>query len=181
MRTLTLRVAAVILIALAYGASTSDAAPLDDPEVRALMTSEHRHVRAVDKRMSDAIADGLRRSTTFAHLVLALDRWDVIVYIETAPRMPSSLSGRMLIVAASAGQRYLRIQIAAVPRGNELVALVGHELQHALEVAQAPDVRDEKSLIALYQAIGHQGQGGHRYDTMAAQNAGRQVRTELMG
>lgn len=183
MRTQIIRVAAVILIALARGVlpSSAAAAPLDAVEARALMSNEHRHVRAVDKRVSNAIEDGLRRSDTFAHLVLALDRSDVIVYVETAPGLPSSLSGRMLIVAGSTGQRYLRIQIAAGPRGNELIALVGHELQHALEVAQAPEVRDERSLIALYQAIGHAGQGPHRYDTMAAQHAGRQVRTELIG
>ena len=57
----------------------------------------------------------------------------------------------MLIVAGPANQRYLRIQISAAPRGVELIALIGHELQHALEVAASPDVRDEQSLITLYQ------------------------------
>jgi hypothetical protein len=182
MRSLTIRVAGVILIALACGVSPVHAgAPLSDSEVRAIITSQYRHVRAVDARMGGAIAGGLRRSTTFAQLVLALDRSDVIVYIETARGMPSALAGRMLIAPGPAGQRYLRIQIAAAPRGNELIALVGHELQHALEVAESPGVRDEASLIALYEAIGHGTQGPHRYDTMAAQNAGRKVRLELIG
>ena len=182
MRSLTIRAAGVIVIALACGVSRVHAdTALSESEVRAMVTSQYRHVRAVDTRIGEAIADGLRRSTTFAHLVLALDRSDVIVYIETARGMPSSLAGRMLIAAGSAGQRYLRIQIAASSRGNELIALVGHELQHALEVAESPGVRDEPSLIALYEAIGHGGQGRHRYDTMAAQNAGRKVRLELIG
>jgi hypothetical protein len=87
----------------------------------------------------------------------------------------------MLIAPGPAGQRYLRIQIAVAARGNELIALVGHELQHALEVAESPGVRDEPSLMALYEAIGHGEQGRHRYDTMAAQNTGRRVRLELIG
>lgn len=182
MRSLTTVLAGGILIALACAAVPASAAePLNDAEVRALMSSERRHVRPADKRVSSAIAEGLRRSHTFASLVFALDRSDVIVYIETAAGMPTSLAGRMLIVAGPNSQRYLRIQVSATLRGNELIALVGHELQHALEVAESPDVRDEKTLIALYQAIGHAGQGLHRYDTMAAQNAGRQVRTELIG
>jgi hypothetical protein len=181
MRSRTFRVC-VILAALTSGVSTmSAAAPLEDAEVRALMKSDRRHVRAVDARVDRAIADGLRRSSTFAALVLAIDRSDVIVYIETARRMPASLSGRLLIAGGSAGTRYLRIQIAAAPRGNELIALMGHELQHALEVAESPGVNDERSLIALYEAIGHGKAGPHRYDTTAAQNAGRQVRQELLG
>jgi hypothetical protein len=182
MRSLTIRVAGAILITLACGvASVHAGAPLSDSEVRAIITSQYRHVRAVDTRIGDAITGGLRRSTTFAHLVLALDRSDVIVYIETARGMPSSLDGRMLITPGPAAQRYLRIQIAAASRGNELIALVGHELQHALEVAESPGVRDEQSLIALYEAIGHGAKGRHRYDTMAAQSAGRKVRLELIG
>lgn len=157
------------------------ATPLDKAAVHAVMTSDHRHLRAVDRRVRDAIADGLGRSTTFASLVLALDQSDVIVYIETTRGMPSTLAGRMLIVAGPANQRYLRIQIADAPRGVELIALIAHELQHALEVAASPDVRDERALIGLYETIGRSARGQHRYDTMAAQNTGRQVRTELIG
>lgn len=113
--------------------------------------------------------------------MVALDQSDVIVYIETSRGLPSTLAGRMLIVAGPANQRYLRIQVAASPRGVELIALVAHELQHALEVAASPQVRDEESLIGLYKAIGRRGRGEHRYDTMAAQDAGRPVRTELIG
>jgi hypothetical protein len=180
MRSLTVPILTATLFAVACAATPGLAAtPLDKADVRAMMTSDHRHLRAVDKRVSEAIADGLQRSATFASLVVALDASDVIVYIETARAMPSALAGRMLIAAGPASQRYLRIQIAAPTRGDELIALIGHELQHALEVARSPGVRDEKSLIGLYEAIGRHGHGEHRYDTMAAQNAGRQVRTEL--
>ena len=178
MRVLTLGITAAILVA--WAAPTS-ATPLDEVAVQAILTSQHRHVRAVDKRIAHAIADGLRRSATFTGLVLALNRSDVIVYIETAPGMPASVAGRMLIAAGPVNQRYLRIQIAAGVRGNELIALLAHELQHAVEVADSPAVRDERSLIALYEVIGQPGRTAHRYDTMAAQNTGRQVRLELIG
>ena len=62
-----------------------------------------------------------------------------------------------------------------------MIALVGHELRHALEVAESPDVRDEAGLIALYERIGHPSTGIHQYDTLAAQDAGRQVKAELKG
>ena len=177
-----LTVVLAVLLAKAGDAAPAGApAPLTKEHAHAVMTSPTRHVRGVDKRMRQAVEEGLRRSGTFASLVLALDRTDVIVYIETAQGLPSHLSGRMLLAAGPEGLRYLRIQVAADPDVIELIALVGHELQHALEVANAPSVRDQKSLAALYEAIGHTGTRVHYYDTAAAQDAGRRVRTELRG
>jgi hypothetical protein len=174
-------VAAAMLTGWAREAAPSDAfEPLTPAETRAVTTSTHRHVRAVDQRIGVAIAEGLSRSGTFARLVLALDESDVIVYVETARRMPSSLSGRMLLAGSGDGYRYLRIQVSAEPRANELIALLGHELRHALEVATAHTVQDDSTLLALYKTIGLSG-GLHRYDTIAAQQAGRQVRAELVG
>lgn len=180
MRAFLFGVAAAVLIASAPAEVTA-AALLEEVEVQAILTSQQRRVRPVDRRISQAIAEGLRRSATFARLVLALNRSDVIVYVETAPGMPSTLAGRMMMAAGRSQQRYLRIQITGAVRGNELIALLGHELQHALEVADSPTVRDERSLSALYETIGQRGLAPHRFDTLAAQNAGRQVRMELIG
>jgi hypothetical protein len=171
-----------IVLAFAHDAAPASVlAPLTPAQVHAVMTSPIRHVRGVGPAMTNVIAEGLRRSGTFAHLVLALNRSDVIVYIETGRGLPSTISGRLLLAAGPEGQRYLRIQVAGHPRSNELIALVGHELRHALEVAESPEVRDERTLIALYGRIGHPMGGLHQYDTSAAQDTGRQVRFELIG
>ncbi len=172
---------AVLLVGLGRGVAAASGDPaLSGDEIRRLMTDEHRHVRAVDGRIGGALADGLSRSPTFAELVVALDRSDVIVYIESDRRLAPSLAGRMLLAATPHGARYLRIQIALSLKGDDLIAVIGHELRHALEVAES-EVRDDVSLIALYQAIGRAAHGLHSYDTIAAQNAGRQVLTELTG
>jgi hypothetical protein len=181
LRVLSGVLAVAILVCTAREAAPASAmSPLSRAHVRAIMASPTRHVRAVDKRMAAILADGMRRSGTFAQLVLALNRSDVIVYIEATRGLPATLSGRLMLAAGSEGQRYLRIQITPDSHPHDLIALVGHELRHALEVAESPDVRDEASLIALYQRIGH-SQGRHHYDTIAAQDAGKQVRTELRG
>ena len=173
--------AAIVLACARDAAPASVVAPLTPAQVHAVMTDPARHVRGVGPHMSKAIAEGLRRSGTFAQLVLALNRSDVIVYIETGRGLPTSVSGRLLIAAGPDGQRYLRIQVAGMARSNELIALVGHELRHALEVAESPEVRNERTLIALYERIGHPVGGRHSYDTAAAQHTGRQVRFELKG
>ena len=182
MKALAAVLACVLVLGVARDAAPASAlAPLSAAQVREIMSSPTRHVRAVDRVMSRVLAEGMRRSGTFAHLMLALDKSDVIVYIETTRQMPASVAGRMLLAAGPEGSRYLRIQVSGQPNSKEMIALVGHELRHALEVAESPDVRDEASLIALYQRIGHSPRGGHQYDTAAAQAAGRQVRAELAG
>jgi hypothetical protein len=180
MKVLSVVVAAALTVGVAREAAPASAmAPLTPAQVRAVMSSPTRHVRAVDAAMSSVLADGMRRSGTFAHLMLALDKSDVIVYIETGRRLPSSIAGRLLLAAGPEGFRYLRIQVTGRPNSKEMIALVGHELRHALEVAECPEVRDEAGLIALYERIGHPSLGLHQYDTAAAQAAGRQVRAEL--
>jgi len=179
---LTTTMAMTIVVAFARDAAPASViAPLTPAQVHAVMTSPVRHVRGVGPHMTKLIAEGLRRSGTFAQLVLALNQSDVIVYVETGRGLPSTISGRLLLAAGPNGQRYLRIQVAGNTRPNELIALLGHELRHALEVAESPQVRDERTLIALYERIGHPGSGQHRYDTAAAQDTGRQVRFELAG
>ena len=70
-----------------------------------------------------------------------LEHSDVIVYIEEVPRLPGGLEGRMMMLPLSHGQRYVRIQIALRGAPDDSVALLGHELQHATEVAQEIAVR----------------------------------------
>jgi len=182
MRVLTGVLACALVLGVAREAApASEFAPMTAAEVRAMMASPDRHVRAADRGMADVVANGMRRSGTFAHLVLALNKSDVIVYIESGRVLPSSIVGRLLLAAGPEGTRYLRIQVSGHPGSNDMIALVGHELRHALEVAESPEVHDQAGLIALYERIGHPSTGIHQYDTLAAQNTGRQVKAELKG
>ena len=58
---------------------------------------------------------------------------------------------------------------------NALVALLGHELQHAVEVASAPDVMTPAQLATLYRRIGVP-MGPGRYDSDAARTTGYRCR-----
>jgi hypothetical protein len=172
---------ALVVVWAREAAPASEFAPMTAEEVHAVMNAADRHVRAADRSMADVLAAGMRRSGTFAHLVLALNKSDVIVYIESGRVLPSSIVGRLLLAAGPEGTRYLRIQVSGHPGSNDMIALVGHELRHALEVAESPEVHDQAGLIALYERIGHPSTGIHQYDTLAAQNTGRQVKAELKG
>jgi hypothetical protein len=154
------------------------ASALTPAQIHELLTSPERRVRAGDPRTATLLADGLRRSSTFVDLVYALHRTNVIVYIQGSADLPEALNGRMLLVS-SRGQRYVRVQIRLNLPTSDLIALIGHELRHAIEIGEAPEVVDDASMIRLYERIGERGDRFHRYDTAAARATERRVKTEL--
>jgi hypothetical protein len=139
------------------------------------------HVRASDVRIRAAIADGLQRSALFRDLVAELDASDVIVYAQTDCLMPGGLQGRLTFMSKGGDRRYVIVRIASGLTGTAQIAILGHELQHAVEIARARTVVDDESLAAEYRRIGFasgalQGTG---YDSRAAIDAGDRVRSEL--
>lgn len=168
------------LLPLLLSATLTPPAPAAAPSIFALLDSPYRHVRTTDTYLQALLRIGVQRSPTFASLMAQLNDTDVIVYLEPVQTLPTSLSGRLLLLQHGTPQRYLRIQVLATTPRTDQIALIGHELRHALEVAQVPDVRDESSLVRLYERIGQRAVKGHQYDTNAAQDAGRAVRKELV-
>jgi hypothetical protein len=162
--------ASVVLSTAIALAPLTESAALDSPL---------RHVRTQDRSIRHLLKRGFTHSPTFAHLMARLQDSDVIVYIEEMPRLPGALEGRMMMLPTAHGQRYVRIQIALHGSPDDSVATLGHELQHAIEVAQEVGVTDQQTLAALYQRIGTRG-GPDVYDTFAAQEVGRIVRRELV-
>lgn len=162
---------ASVAISAALGlAPLTESAALDSP---------YRHVRTQDHSMRMLLKRGFTHSATFARLIARLEQSDVIVYVEEVPRLPSALEGRMMMLPATHGRRYVRIQLALRGAPDDAVAVLGHELQHAIEVAQETGVTDQTTLSALYRRIGTRG-GPEIYDTVAAQEVGRIVRRELL-
>jgi len=162
---------ASMLLSVAFGA-----VPLTES---AALESPRRHVRSQDKSIRYLLKRGFNHSPTFAQLMARLETSDVIVYVEEVPRLPGALEGRMMMLPSTHGQRYVRIQIALRGAPDDSIAILGHELQHAIEVAQDTTVNDQDELAALYQRIGTRS-GDRIYDTVAAQEVGRLVRRELL-
>jgi hypothetical protein len=141
------------------------------------------HIRSAEPELLDAVADGAPLSPTLHHLVDRLDASDVVVYLSfdrsPAPRM----AGHLSLISAVPGRRYVRVSIDRRLAGWQRIAILGHELHHAVEIAESPSVTDETTLVALYQRIGFRsdGDGVHRecFDSVGAILAGRSVEKEL--
>ncbi len=166
---------AILLAAMAVpiraGARDSDAPTLLSPDA---------HVRAVDRETHRLLEGAVACSPTVSRMVTALQASDLIVTIEMRPMQKIAL-GDVRIVAATRETRYLRLGLK-VPNGHrELLSLLGHELQHAIEVAGAPQVRDAPTLRAYYQRIGWAEVGDGYFETEAALEAGRVVARDVAG
>jgi len=62
------------------------------------------------------------------------------------------------------------------------MATLGHELYHALEIAQEPSIVDARTLAAFYRRHGIETggiAGRQTFETEGAEQAGRQARREL--
>jgi predicted O-methyltransferase YrrM len=134
------------------------------------------HVRAATADVRELIADSAARSTTVRDLLARLGCSDVIVYIEmtASPQVPR---GRTKLVTAVPGVRFLRIGINRSMAGTDLTAILGHELQHAVEIAERDEVRDDEGVRRLYGVIGRPG-GPDSFETDAALDVERLVRLE---
>ena len=81
--------------------------------------------------------------------------------------------GTLRFVSATPGARFVRITVDTALPDRELAALIGHELQHAVEVARARAVQDQPSFAALYRAVGQViDLASRHYDTAEARLGG---------
>ena len=137
-------------------------------------------IRTAHPIIAAALAEGEERSTTFARLTARVRRSDLIVHV-IAAEDPGPLDGQLQFVAKAGNWRYVRIHVRVRPRSSALIALLAHELMHAVEIADAPEVQDNATLRALYARIGYCASTGRvdAFDSAAAVDAGRQVLSEL--
>jgi hypothetical protein len=158
---------------------TPHVTPLVPTAAYLVLDAPDRRVRAPEARVRTLLAYGFHRSPTFADLLLSLNHSDVIIYIESVMTLPREVMGRITIVPFAGKDRYLRIQIRADLPRREAIALLGHEMRHAMEIASEPAARDADGLIKLYERIGHSSGGEHSYDTAAARETGRRILGEI--
>ncbi len=140
---------------------------------------EYPHVRATDPRIRMLIEDAARRSVTFARLCRALQSSDVILFVEPSRDLRSTLAGRLVFVTATSVARYLRADIRADLPRIDMIPIIAHEMQHALEIAGALLVRDVATMTGLYHRIGSP-ESERTFETEQARAIARRVRRELL-
>ena len=138
--------------------------------------AEIARVRLLDRGVERLYEDALDRSPTLRRLVRTLEQSDVIVYVELRPWLPRSLPAGLTFAGAGGGFRYLRIVLNPSNTRRQMLDMLGHELQHAVEIARAPSVRSRETLAAHFAQIGRRAADG--WETDAARDTGRAVGRE---
>ena len=136
-------------------------------------------VRPLDAWAAESLARATQRSALVRELLATIASGHVVVHVETAAVMPAGLGGMTRFVSTSHGFRYLRITLLRGLEPRERATMLGHELQHASEIAEssASDQDGVRRLFEDLNGVAH----SHRvsFETRAAVIAERQVSLEL--
>jgi hypothetical protein len=132
--------------------------------------------RPLDAVASEAFERAQSRSSLVRSLVATLEDSNVIVHIVSSQSLPMGIGGTTSFVTSRGGYRYVRITISMELQKGARAAILGHELQHACEVAESGANNQEE----LRQVFEREGQrNGQFYETRAAVDAERHVRMQL--
>jgi len=137
------------------------------------------HVRSTDPRVQEWLRIGAAESRTFRSLLNALGASDLIVHVQAVDRLATA--GQTYFVTSTATARYVRIEVACRGSVNDMIALIGHELQHAVEIAEQPRIRDRQTLSLFYKGMPGNSMTTTEYDSVAARVMEDRVRREMWG
>lgn len=136
------------------------------------------HVRGLDAGARSLITDARAASPTVAGLMAKLDESDVIVLVSVT-FMRDGVPADTRFVTATTRVRILSLRIDLLAAPWDKVEYLGHELQHALEVAQARDVHSDDGLRTLMTRIGRRRDSARQYETDGAIATAHRVRQEV--
>jgi hypothetical protein len=138
------------------------------------------HVRTAEAMVRAAIDEGADRSPSFRGLLDRLNDSDVIVHVVWDLRAQDGIAGRLAFVADAGSVRYFRIFVSPSLSMTDLMSVLGHELEHAVEVAERTWIRNQAAMRSFYVSIGISRDAyGDVFDTDEAVDAGDRVRREI--
>jgi hypothetical protein len=141
-------------------------------------------VRVEDERLARLLDYGKQHSALLQSLVVRLESSDVVVYVRCDRQLRAELSGRLSYVGTSGRLRYVMARVAYIGDRLRQIAVVGHELRHAVEVAETPEIVDRTSLQSAYERIGYVNRfasvrGILAFESDQAVQAGERILREL--
>jgi hypothetical protein len=146
--------------------------PVSQPgcPVRPRVRSSHMYLHAM-------IDEAVIRSSTFRRIVGAIEATDGMVYVEHGDCKHGVHACLTFDVTAAGGCRILRVIVDARQPDWDVMASIGHELRHALEVLENPGLVDT-ARVYLFYAQAH-GEKDRPFETREAIDAGFAVRNEV--
>lgn len=134
-------------------------------------------VRSGNPAIAALITTGMTNSRTFRSLVERINASDGIVYVEEGD-CGNAVRGCLRAIAKSVSNRIVLVRVRLLESDRDVVATIGHELQHALEILNDPAVTDSAAMYRFYTREGRR-RLGRGFETAAAVKAERAVHAEM--
>ncbi len=112
-------------------------------------------VRGADEEFRSLIREGDARSPTFRAMVDELQRTNAIVMVQFGFCAKGQVRSCVSNVSGDARQRHVRILVSTRTTSDRLIATIGHELHHALEILRDAAIVDDVGVMRLYRRIGN--------------------------
>ena len=141
--------------------------------------AQSARIRALDEIARMALEEGLSGSPEFRRLASELGDSDLIVHVMSVDTLPGKAAGTTLLTSSGDRHRYVRVSLLNHLAPDDRIAILGHELQHACEIARS-DAHDTASVRSLFRSIGQRVEATREaYETTAAIDAGTRVWHDL--
>lgn len=134
-------------------------------------------VRSANPAIAALITTGMTNSRTFRSIIERINASDGVVYVEEGD-CRNAVRGCLRAVAKSAANRIVLVHIRLAKSDCDVVATIGHELQHALEILNDPAVTDSAAMYRFYTREARRRLGGG-FETAAAVKAEQAVHAEM--
>ena len=134
-------------------------------------------VRSSNAVIGRVVTEASDRSRTFRRLVETINASDGTVYVEEG-KCGFGVRACLVTVTMAGAHRYLWVKVDTRKADWDLMASIGHELQHALEVLSDRTVTSGFAMYYFFLRQGSHSQG-LAFETDAAIEAGDAVRAEV--
>ena len=134
-------------------------------------------VRTHAPLLASMIEEGRARSATFRRLVGEVEHLHGIVYVDAGTCQRRARSCLRLNVLMSGETRLLFVEVDPRQDRTTLIASIGHELQHAVEVLSNKQVNTDSAMYLFYRREGLQS--ARYFETEKARRTTIAVRAEL--
>jgi hypothetical protein len=134
------------------------------------------HLRTGNASIAALIGRATEQSKTFRGLMETINASDGIVYVIEGK---CGHGVRACLVTVSKGPtRFLWVRVDTNKADLDLMASIGHELRHTIEVLSEPKVTSGAAMYLFYSPVGSQD-ADRAFETTAAVDAGNLVRSEV--
>lgn len=135
-------------------------------------------LRPLSDQAAQVLAAGRRWSPTIRTMLDQIEQSDIILHIDFTLKhdVPRAVTR---LVTATTDFRYVRVSVNPRQTSARRLELFAHELQHVLEIAAAPEVRDQAAMVEYFKRIGTRSRVTGNFETDAALAVELTVRGEL--